>query len=122
MNSSLQRAADPVYNTVLVPLDGSQLVDGAIPTACALATRFGATVHTVPVVASDLDRQRIRGKAADALGTDSDDAHIHVEVVQRLGEREGVDDASSRFRAVRQEGHAHRPHSTSSGRRRASAA
>ena len=80
MNSSLQRAADPVYNTVLVPLDGSQLADGAMPTACALATRFGATVHTVTVVATDLDRQRIRGKAADALGTDSDDAHIHVEV------------------------------------------
>ena len=95
MNSSLQRAADPVYNTVLVPLDGSHLADGAIPTACALATRFGATVHNGTVVASDLDRQRIRGKAADALGTDSDDTHIHVEVdtdvagaVQRCAEHE----------------------------------
>jgi nucleotide-binding universal stress UspA family protein len=80
MNSSLQRAADPVYNTVLVPLDGSQLAAGAIPTACALATRFGATVHTVTVAVSDLAGQRIRSKAADALGTDSDDARIHVEV------------------------------------------
>ena len=32
MNSSLQRAADPVYNTVLVPIDGSPLADGAIRT------------------------------------------------------------------------------------------
>jgi hypothetical protein len=32
MNSSPQRAADPVHNTVLVPLDGSPLADGAIRT------------------------------------------------------------------------------------------
>jgi Protein of unknown function (DUF1003) len=32
MNSSPQRAADPVYHTVLVPLDGSTLTDGAIRT------------------------------------------------------------------------------------------
>jgi nucleotide-binding universal stress UspA family protein len=80
MNDSIERAADPVYTTVLVPLDGSQLADGVMPTARALATRFGATVHTVTVAASDLERQRIRGKAAHALGTDSDDARIHVEV------------------------------------------
>jgi nucleotide-binding universal stress UspA family protein len=80
MNSSIQRAADPVYNTVLVPLDGSRLADGALPTARALATQFGATVHTVTVASTDLERQRIRRQAAHALGTDPDDARIHVEV------------------------------------------
>ena len=69
-----------MYGTVLVPLDGSQLAAGAIPTASALATRFDATVHTVTVVASDRERHRIGRGAADALGTDADDARIHVEV------------------------------------------
>jgi nucleotide-binding universal stress UspA family protein len=80
MNSSLQRAADPAYGTVLVPLDGSQLAAGAIPTARALATRFGATVHTVTVADSDHERPTIRSEAAHALGTEPDDARIHVEI------------------------------------------
>jgi nucleotide-binding universal stress UspA family protein len=80
MNSSTQRAPDPVYGTILVPLDGSHLTDGAIPTARALAARFGATVHTVTVAASDFELHRIRGEAARALGADPDDPRIHVEV------------------------------------------
>ena len=80
MNSSTQRAPDPVYGTILVPLVGSHLTDGAIPTARALAARFGATVHTVTVAASDLELHRIRGEATRALGTDPDDPRIHVEV------------------------------------------
>ena len=79
MNSSTQRAPDPVYGTILVPLDGSHLADGAIPTARALAARFGATVHTV-TVASDFELHRVRGEAARALGTDPDDPRIHVDV------------------------------------------
>ncbi len=80
MNSSAQRAADPVYRTILVPLDGSHLADGAIPTARALAARFGATIHTVTVATSDLELPRFRARAARALGTDPDDPRIHVEV------------------------------------------
>ena len=45
-----------------------------------LAARFGATVHTVTVAASDFELHRIRGEAARALGTDPDDPRIHVEV------------------------------------------
>ena len=74
------RAADPVYDTVLVPFDGSQLAAGAMPTALALAARFGATVHTVTVAVSDFDLQRIRSEAARVLGTDPDDPRIHVDV------------------------------------------
>lgn len=69
MNSSLRRAADPVYDTILVPIDGSQLADGAMPAARALATWFGATVHTVTVAVSDLERPRTSSKAAHALGS-----------------------------------------------------
>ena len=53
MNSSAHRAPDPVHHTILVPLDGSHFADGALPTARALAARFGATVHTVTVAVSD---------------------------------------------------------------------
>jgi nucleotide-binding universal stress UspA family protein len=80
MNSSTHRAPDPVYGTILVPLDGSHLADGAIPTARVLAARFGATVHTVSVAASARELHLIRGEAARALGADPDDPRIHVEV------------------------------------------
>jgi nucleotide-binding universal stress UspA family protein len=74
------RAPEPTYRTILVPLDGSHIAAGALPTARALATRFGATIHTVTVATSDFDSERIRGEAAHALGTDPDDPRIHVEV------------------------------------------
>ena len=69
-----------MYKTVLVPLDGSELAEGAMPTARALATRLGANVHTVTVAGSDVDWQRIRSQAGQALGTDADDPRIHVEL------------------------------------------
>jgi nucleotide-binding universal stress UspA family protein len=80
MNRSAHRASEPVHRTILVPLDGSHLADGALPTARALAARFGATIHTVTVTVSDFELQRIRAEAAHALGTDPDDPRIHVEV------------------------------------------
>ena len=80
MTSSAHRAPDPVYQTVLVPLDGSHLADGALPTARTLAARFGATIHIITVAVSDVELQRIRGEAARALGTDPDDPCVHVEV------------------------------------------
>jgi nucleotide-binding universal stress UspA family protein len=80
MNSFPKRAADPAYRTVLVPLDGSRFADGALPTGREFARRFGATVHTVTVAASNAAMQWSRGKAARALGTDPDDPRIHVEV------------------------------------------
>jgi nucleotide-binding universal stress UspA family protein len=80
VNSPAQRAPDAVYRTILVPLDGSRFADGAIPTARALAGRFGATIHTVTVATSDLELQRIRVQAASALGTDPDEPRIHDEV------------------------------------------
>jgi len=74
------RAPEPTYRTILVPLDGSLVAAGALPTARALAARFGATIHTVSVVVSDFDLKPIRSEAAHALGTGPDDPRIHVEV------------------------------------------
>ena len=79
MNSSAVRASEPAYRTILVPLDGSHLAKGALPTARALATRFGATIHSVTVAVSDFELDRIREDAAQALGTGPDDPRIHVE-------------------------------------------
>ena len=45
-----------------------------------LAARFGAAIHTVTVTVPDLEIQRIRAKAAYALGTEHDDPRLHVEV------------------------------------------
>ena len=80
MNSSAHRSPDPVHHTILVPLDGSNFANGALPTARALAARFAATIHTVTVAVSDFKLDRIRREAAHALGTDPDDARIHVEI------------------------------------------
>jgi nucleotide-binding universal stress UspA family protein len=49
MNLSAHRPPDPTYHTILVPLDGSDFANGALPTARALAARFAATIHTVTV-------------------------------------------------------------------------
>lgn len=80
MNSPARRAPDPIYRNVLVPLDGTRFADAAVRTAHALAARFGATVHTVSVVVSDFELDRIRSEGARALGADPDDPRIHVEV------------------------------------------
>lgn len=80
MDNSTRRAPDPAYRTILVPLDGSHLAAGALLTARALAARFGATIHTVTVAISGFEMDRMRAEAAQALGTDADDPHIHVEV------------------------------------------
>ncbi|MGH9085150.1 MAG: universal stress protein [Acidimicrobiales bacterium] len=80
MNDPASRAPDPSYRAILVPLDGSHLAAGALPTAHALGARFGATVHTVTVAVSDFELRRVRTEAARALGTDPDDGRIHVEV------------------------------------------
>ncbi len=39
-----------MYNRVVVPLDGSELAEGALPEAIAFARLAGATVHLLRVV------------------------------------------------------------------------
>jgi nucleotide-binding universal stress UspA family protein len=52
---------------VLVPLDGSELSLQAMPTARALARRFGADIHTVTVAESDHDVDRFHALATAVL-------------------------------------------------------
>ena len=66
------------YGHVLVPLDGSELAEGAVPTARALAARFGAELHSVSVVQNANEAGRLRGQAADALGVDVRDDRVGV--------------------------------------------
>jgi nucleotide-binding universal stress UspA family protein len=80
MDTFPTRAADPTYRTVLVPLDGSEFASGALPTARALAQRFGAVVHTVTVAGSNDELRRSQGEAGRALGTDPGDPRIHAEL------------------------------------------
>jgi nucleotide-binding universal stress UspA family protein len=80
MSGSALRATEPAYRTILVPLDGSHFAKGALPTARALAARFGATIHVVTVASSDFELDRRRVETTQAVGTDPDDPRIHVEV------------------------------------------
>ena len=61
MNTSAHRAPEPVHRTILVPLDGSHLADGALP-----PTPRGTV--------------RRHAEGAHALGTEHDDPRIHVKV------------------------------------------
>jgi nucleotide-binding universal stress UspA family protein len=64
---------DPLMSHVLVPLDGSEFALQALPTARALAKRFGSELHTISVVGADDDAQRLRALASTALGVDAGD-------------------------------------------------
>jgi nucleotide-binding universal stress UspA family protein len=73
-------APAPSYRHVLVPLDGSDLAAGALPTARALAERFGATVHATSVGVFDEDADELRVGSARLLGSEPDDPRLHIEV------------------------------------------
>ncbi len=68
----------PSYHHILVPLDGSNLAAGALPTARALADRFHASVDAIGVVlpvesATRIDDESDVGtkEAVDKLRTDA---------------------------------------------------
>jgi nucleotide-binding universal stress UspA family protein len=64
------------YRHVLVPLDGSKLAAEAIPTARALAARFGADLHSVSVGGSAGEARRLGEQAASVLGVDPEDDRV----------------------------------------------
>lgn len=68
------------YRCVLVPLDGSKFAAAAARTGRALATRFGAELHTVSVAEHEDDVDVLRSDAAAVLGPDSAAADVHVVV------------------------------------------
>jgi nucleotide-binding universal stress UspA family protein len=63
---------------VLVPLDGSEFALRAMPTARALARRLDAQVHTLSVVWSAKQADRLRALASGALNVDMDDDRVVV--------------------------------------------
>ncbi len=63
---------------VLVPLDGSELALHVLPTARALAERFGADLHSVTVANDEREGERSRQLAAAALHLGADDDHVFV--------------------------------------------
>jgi nucleotide-binding universal stress UspA family protein len=68
---------DVHVDNVLVPLDGSELALRAMPTARALAERFGAELHSVSV-AREGDADRIRTESAAALRVEVDSERVFV--------------------------------------------
>jgi nucleotide-binding universal stress UspA family protein len=73
-------APTPSYRHLLVPLDGSALSAGALPTARALAARFGADVHTISVTSTAADAAESTAQGRRLLGADSTYARVHVQI------------------------------------------
>ena len=81
MTSLAETAGGEVgYRHVLVPLDGSKFAAAALQTARALATKFGAELHTVSVAEHDDEVDVLRGDATAALGADAVAEQVHVVV------------------------------------------
>lgn len=59
---------EPEFRHVLVPLDGSELADGAMPIAKALADHFAAELGTISVADRPGDVEKLRSHAANTLG------------------------------------------------------
>jgi nucleotide-binding universal stress UspA family protein len=70
--------SDVRVQTVLVPLDGSELALRAMPTARVLAERFGAELHTISIAGPGDEVARMRALAAAVLGVDVRDERAHV--------------------------------------------
>jgi nucleotide-binding universal stress UspA family protein len=63
-----ERSEPPRYRQVLVPLDGSPLAAAALPTARALAARFGADLNTVSVAGTEEEADRMRAQSLEHVG------------------------------------------------------
>jgi nucleotide-binding universal stress UspA family protein len=66
------------FKHVLVPLDGSDFSLTALPTARALAERFGAELRTISVAKSNDDAARVCDLVSSTLGGDVADGHTVV--------------------------------------------
>lgn len=64
---------------VVLPLDGSSFAAAALPTARALAERFGADLTTVSVAADEEDAEELRRHTAE-VGGEAGDSRSHIVV------------------------------------------
>ena len=77
------------YRHVLVPLDGSAFGAHALPTARALAERFGAELQTISVAKDDAEADRMREHAMKELG--GPDVGSRVQVVVGAEPVDGIE-------------------------------
>ncbi len=69
-----------MFDNILVPLDGSELSERALPTAQALAEKFGATIHLVHVITRENEYAAARGAESVLV------AEMEIDTVRRLNE------------------------------------
>ncbi len=78
MASGVDGARVVQFSDVLVPLDGSQFADAAVRTAQALASRFGAVLHTVSVAPHPDDARALGEHVGALLGSCDEDRNLVV--------------------------------------------
>lgn len=80
-----------MYETILVPTDGSEQASAAVPHALDLAEKYGATVHALCVVDRAATRQLAPARAESTLESMIERAdHVTREIEERA-EEAGVD-------------------------------
>ncbi len=69
-----------MFDNILVPLDGSELSERALPTAQILAEKFGATIHLIHVITRENEYAAARGAESVLV------AEMEMDTVRRLNE------------------------------------
>lgn len=80
-----------MYETILVPTDGSEQASAAIPHALDLAEKYGATVHALCVVDKAATRQLSPPKAESTLESMVERSEEVTREVEERAEEAGVD-------------------------------
>ena len=69
-----------MFDNILVPLDGSELSERALPLAQNLAEKFGSTIHLIHVITRENEYSAARGTESAAV------AEMAMDTVRRLNE------------------------------------
>ena len=69
-----------MFDNILVPLDGSELSERALPTAQNLAEKFGATIHLIHVITRENEYSAARGAESILV------SEMEIDTVRRLNE------------------------------------
>jgi nucleotide-binding universal stress UspA family protein len=90
MNHDRGKEMDRMYKLILVPLDGSELAEQALPHAIAHAEQFGSEIVLIRVLEPLQDHTMLRtaGKRAERLTSDL--AHEHLERLAASVDERGI--------------------------------
>lgn len=83
--------ARTMYETILVPTDGSEQASAAIPHAFDLAGTYGATVHALCVVDRAATRQLAPTKAESTMEAVAEEARRVTREIEERAAEAGVD-------------------------------